>query len=611
MKNNDSLACRIAEPGSVLVSLPGDGAIRKFGLFQAPDAILTAYTADAVEPVFTALEEWLAHGGHAAGFVAYEAAPAFDPAMRVAGSDDFPLVCFGCFRNPPVAVSLPHVNDYGLPEDFIPELDSDQYAAQYAEVLEEIIAGSIYQANLTFRCRTGPELCPERLFLNLWTRQPVPCAAYLNLLPDSKILSLSPELYLESSDGRQIVSAPMKGTAPRAPSAALDRATARGLAGDPKNMAENLMIADMVRNDLGRIALPGSVAVDALFRVETYRTVHQMSSVIRGKLPEALPLFELFRATFPPASITGAPKIAAMAVLAALERTPRRIYTGAIGCVFPDRRLRFNVAIRTLTCYSDRTETGVGGGIVYDSRPEAEWQEALLKCRYATVAMPEFEVFETLGWTAAGGFSQLAEHVERARLSQEYFLRPYRPGSIESALENTLVELNRNPLYRTGACVKFRLRRDGPVEVDLTVPRRPDWRETPLRLLLSRHRISATDVFRHHKTTCREIYDSALAAARAAGFHEVIFRNEHDEVTEGAISSLFIHRDGRWRTPRLECGLLPGIWRAQQLAALDAEECILHRDDLLAADEIRVGNSLRGAGRAAAVVDEASGLECR
>ena len=596
----------LALPGTALVTLPGqEGAA--FALFRNPETVLTARSPEEVKPVFAALEAYLGRGYCGVGFVAYEAAPAFDPAMRVAADGKSPLVCWACYREAPAPVSLPYRNDYRFGDSIRPELEEMEYTARCNEVLDHIAAGNLYQANLTFRVRTRPEPQPERLFLNLVTRHPVPYAAFLNLDEGRKILSFSPELFLETVDGIRLSSGPMKGTAGRGLWTEADREAAERLARDPKNRAENLMIVDMVRNDLGRIARCGSVTVDPLFRVDTYRTVHQMVSAVHGMLPERLPLFDIFQAAFPPASITGAPKIAAMKILAAAEKSPRRVYTGAIGCILPDGAFRFNVAIRTLTCGPDGMETGVGGGIVYDSRPDSEWREALLKCRYASVEMPEFEVFETLGWTRNGGFSRLEEHLARARDSQRYFNRPWFPGRVEAALAGVPAELTGNPVYENGACVKFLLKYDGGVEVKSAPPRRPDWRNLPLRLRLAERRTSSQDTFLYHKTTRREGYDSGFAAAREDGFHEVIFCNEKGELTEGAISNIFIRRGDDWRTPRLECGLLPGLWRAERLAAWSAEECILKPEDLGEADEIRIGNSLRGSGTVTLVVEERTG----
>ncbi len=591
-------------PGTVLTTLPGESEPGRFGLFRDPETVLTARTPDEVKRVFAEAEEELGRGRYLAGFVAYEAAPAFDTACPARPGSDFPLAAFGVYGKAPERITLPRRSDAALDAPLLPELDRSEYGRQFAALREHLVAGDIYQANLTFRVRAETVADWPRLFLNLITRHPAPFAAYLFLLPEFRVLSCSPELFLESCDGREIHSSPMKGTAKRAPLPEADRLAAAALAADPKNLAENLMITDMVRNDLGRICRPGSIRVEPLFRVDTYPTLHQMISTVHGELDGNKALFELFAATFPPASITGAPKIRAMELIAATESSPRELYTGAIGCVLPDRRLRFNVAIRTLFVSGNLLTGGVGGGITYDSQAEAEWQEALLKARYAAVNHPDFEVFETMRWTPGEGFVSLAAHLRRAEASQRYFRRPFRPGAVEAALAELPSRLAADPACREGACVKFTLAFDGEVRVEVTPPRQPDWRTTRLKVLLSDLDTASDDVFWYHKTTHREFYNRHFQAARKAGFHEVIFRNQRGELTEGAISNLFIRRGGRWLTPRLECGLLPGIRRAELIAAWHAEEALLTPADLAGADEIRLCNSLRGEGQVGEVTAE-------
>jgi len=592
---HDELTARLREEGTVLASLPGSG----WGLFCAPVEVVFARRVSGVEPAFRALEAWTARGGYAAGFVSYEAAAAFDSCMETHDPEAFPLLAFAFYERPPEAVELPSRNGGFSVSGLVPELAEADYRERIAAIRRELVAGNIYQANLTFRCRAPLAAGPEALFLSLLLHHPVPFAAWVNLC-GVKLLSLSPELFLES-DGTRISSSPMKGTASRRPGAEEDRAAAAALAHDPKNLAENLMITDMVRNDLGRVCRPGSVAVDPLFHVDTYATLHQMISTVRGELLPGTGLFDLFRAAFPPASITGAPKIRAMRVIRENENSPRGVYTGTIGCFFPGNVFRLNVAIRTLTVSGGALETGVGGGITCDSEAGDEWREALLKSRYATRALPEFEVFETMRWTPGEGVAFLAEHLRRAESSQRYFGRPIRSGEIESALDQLLPKLQ---TYRDGACVKFTLDRLGRVRTELSPPRLPDWKELPLRILISRERTGSSDVFLYHKTTCREFYNTRFHAARESGRHEVLFCNEKGELTEGAVSNIFLRKGTRWFTPALGCGLLPGLWRAARLREWNAEETHLVPGDLFEADEVVIGNSLRGEGRVAELVQE-------
>lgn len=580
-------------PGTALLAASGENS--GWELFSDPVRILRARRADEVEPLFHELERLTAEGFFAAGFVAYEAAPAFDSVLTVHSPEpELPLAEFAVYDHAPLAVGSPDDLGEHLQKTLEPELSEKEYNEQIADVLHHIHDGDIYQANLTFRCRSEEPAHPEELFLSLAARHPVPYAAFLNF-DECRILSLSPELFLES-DGRRIFSSPMKGTAKRSPIPAADRAVAERLAHDEKNRAENLMITDMVRNDLGRVCIPGSITVDPLLHVDTYGTVHQMISTVHGELPERVSLFELFSATFPPASITGAPKVRAMEVIRRNEKSPRGVYTGCIGVFCPGNVFRLNVAIRTLTVRGTRIETGIGGGIVADSTAESEWKEALLKRRYAEIAPPPFRIFETIRWSVRDGCADAAAHILRAVTSQRYFGRPVDSSAIERGLSGIDADLRRKGMAE--ATVKFLLDHHGNIEFE-PGPGRGIWRAVPLRVLVSSDRTDADDVFLHHKTTVREFYHSRLAAARAAGFDEVIFRNTRGEFTEGSISNLFIRHGSRWYTPPLRCGLLPGVERAHLLASLPAEEKLLFESDLRSADEMLLCNSVRGFGTVA------------
>lgn len=584
------------QDGTALCRLPGTGEPPRWGVFRAPSAIFTAACPAEVPGVIGRLEEALAAGSVAAGFLAYEAAPAFDPHFRViAPPPDEPLCCFAVYPEAPAVVELPFLNDFAPEINFIPEISREAYTGALAEIRNRLVAGDIYQANFTFRSRCGEAPAePERLFLNLCSRHPAPYAAFLNL-GTGKVLSLSPELFLERNGGR-IFSSPMKGTAGRQPDADRDIQAARSLMHDEKNRAENLMITDMVRNDLGRFCRPGSIRVDPLFRVDTYQTVHQMISTVHGELPDGISLMEILRGTFPAASITGAPKVRAMEVIAGNEKSPRGVYCGAAGCFLSSESFCLNVPIRTMYWRPDGIRLGTGGGIVLDSEPESEWREALLKSRYVNFSMPDFRVLETIGWDRDAGYLFPEQHLERMRKSQGYFCRPWRESEVRSALEKAAGELRGKP--RTGGCpaVRLTLERDGHAVYEISPPR-PPWRKDGVRLKLSRERVDSNNPFLYHKTTFRELFDREYRQAVREGFDEVIFCNEKGFLTEGAISSLFIRKEGQWLTPRLANGLLPGIWRQVQLCRLGAREADLVPGDLDAAEEVLVGNSVRGSGK--------------
>ncbi len=586
------------QDGTALCRLPGSDNAPRWGVFRRPVGIIRAERPDEVPGAVTRLEVALTEGMTAAGFMAYEAAPAFDPHFRVMEPESGePLCLFALYPEPPVVIEPPYLNDFAPGFDFTPELSREAYTQALDEIRRHLIAGDIYQANFTFRSfRPDPIDEPERLFLNLLSRHPAPYAAFLNL-DGRRVLSLSPELFLERS-GTVIRSSPMKGTARREPDAARDRAMRRYLAHDEKNRAENLMITDLVRNDLGRICRPGSVAVDPLFRVDTYSTVHQMISTVHGELPSGITLTDIFRGTFPAASITGAPKIRAMEIIAENEKSPRGVYCGSVGCFLSVESFCLNVAIRTVYSTPSGSRLGIGGGIVLDSEPESEWREALLKSRYVNYAVPEFQVLETIGWDRNGGFIGMEEHLARMCGSQLYFGRPWRENEVRAALEQAAAELRNNPPPETGCSgARLTLARDGGVTCEIFPPR-PAWNREGVHLKLSSCRVHSDDPFLYHKTTCRALFDCEFRQAIQEGFGEVVFLNEKGFLTEGAISSLFLKKNGCWRTPRLENGLLPGIWRQQQIRQLGAEEADLGLEDLANADEIRIGNSVRGAANA-------------
>ena len=587
----DRVEC-MKQTGTALCRQPDSG---KWGLYTAPAEIIRVAECDAMRPALAKLEEHLSRGKWAVGMLSYEASAAFEPEMEVFPSNGFPLAVFLLYDNPPELLDIPYLADNFDAPDFIPELTRDEYLTQLETVRENLEQGNLYQANFTFRCRAKATDEPEWLFLNLFSRHPVPYAAFLNLAPDFKILSFSPELFLERTDD-DLKCSLMKGTARRDPLGTRDAEIARTLSDDPKNRAENLMITDMVRNDFGRICRPGSIRVDPMFHVDTYQTVHQMISTVHGHLREKTSLFDILGATFPPASITGAPKISAVNLLRKVEKSPRGLYTGTIGCFNGNGSFCLNVAIRTLLCTEEKTELGIGGGITWYSDPAAEWEEALLKSCFARCAHPEFKIFETMFWSPETGFTYLEEHKNRAEASQRYMSRPLHREVLDETLEKLSATLAVDAQYRDGACVKFLLDRNGEIETVASLPRKPDWKGLGLKLLVSKHRTNSGDLFLYHKTTHREFYDSHFHEAREMGAHEVVFLNEKGELTEGAISNIFLKLGGRWHTPSLECGLLPGIRRAHMIRELNARETVLTAEDLKNAEEIRIGNSLRGTG---------------
>jgi para-aminobenzoate synthetase/4-amino-4-deoxychorismate lyase len=463
-----------------------------------------------------------------------------------------------------------------------PTLTRGEYARALCAIHEAIGAGEVYQVNFSFRLRApfSGDLLP--LFWQLYERQPVPYAAYLDTGAHA-IASLSPELFF-ALDGERITTRPMKGTAPRGLTLADDLQQAERLTQCPKNRAENLMIVDMARNDLGRIARIGSVRVPRLFEAERYATLWQMTSTVVACTDAPLP--EIFRALFPAASITGAPKIRATHVIHALERVPRGVYTGAIGVVLPNRRAQFNVAIRTL--HYDKAAGqlvyGVGSGVVWDSEQVAEYEECLTKAQVLFAPRPAFELLETLLWRRGRGYFLLEAHLKRLRDSADYFGFAVDADAVRCQLL-TVAERFTAPRYR----VRLRVNRHGEAQVEYAPlsPERRVW-----RVALAREPVNPREVFLYHKTTYRQVYERARATRPDCD--DVILWNTRGEITESTLANVVVRLDRRYYTPPVECGLLAGVYRGHLLQRGLLRERVLTPDDLRRAEAVYLINSVRG-----------------
>ncbi len=466
-------------------------------------------------------------------------------------------------------------------------LEESAYRAALGRIQDYIRAGDCYQINFTFPLEFQAYGTPLDLYRRLRTRQPVRYGGLVQA-PEGSVISLSPELFLHRQ-GEHLLTRPMKGTAPRSPDVGADWLAAQALAASAKNRAENLMIVDLLRNDLGRVARPGSVAVTSLFAVESYPTVHQMVSQVEAEV-EGGDDFALLQALFPCGSITGAPKVRAMQIIRELEQGPRGIYTGALGWRSPAGELRLNVAIRSLEIDArGRGRMGVGSGIVADSEAGAEWQECLLKGRFLTDLDPGLELIETLRLEVLLGqprYPRLAGHLQRMAGSAAWLGFPWSEAAMRAALD--LGDLA-DGLYR----VRLSLDKAGAFSVRCQpLGSEPGGERL---LLLAELRIDADDPLRRHKTTARSLYDQALArVAERPEVFDVLFLNEQGRVVEGARSNVFARIDGEWLTPPLESGALPGVFRAEMLATGLAREAELRLADLRRAEEIRCGNALRG-----------------
>lgn len=566
-------------------------------LFAAPHRVIVATETKGVSQAFEIAERALADGHWIAGYCAYEAGFAFEQRLEhlLPARSGAPLVWFGVYDAPhrmDAESARALVGDWAGEQQpdigaLAPDLTFDAYRERFDTVADYITAGDCYQVNLTFGVNFKLSGAPEALFRDLLLKQQTTYGALIRG-QDQAVLSASPELFVRRA-GNRLFARPMKGTAPRGVTPEDDARAKAALARDEKNRAENLMIVDLLRNDLGRIARIGTVSVSDLFTVETYPTLHTMTSGIEA---EALPhtgLKDVFRNLFPCGSVTGAPKIRAMEIIAETETRPRGVYTGAIGFAAPDGDFAFNVAIRTAAIDRDgQGHMGIGGGVVADSDVRSEYDEALLKMRFLAEPLAPFGLIETLLWEKDKGFALLARHLERLSRSARHFGFRLEKGAARDALESAADGFGENRMR-----VRLLLERNALSVTAAPLPVSAG--ETRFRFSIAKERVETTNPFLYHKTTRRDFYDEPRKRAQAEkGVDEVVFLNERGELTEGSFTNLFVERDGVLLTPPIASGLLAGTLRADLIASGRAREAVLTEADLAASDHVYLGNSVRG-----------------
>ncbi|MHA1518481.1 MAG: aminodeoxychorismate synthase component I [Alphaproteobacteria bacterium] len=572
-------------------------------LFAGPDEIISVADPAEVEAGLARVSEGLSRGLHAAGYFSYELGYALESKLRALMPERrrAPLFWVGLFKAPrPLsddATSIWLEENGGTERANISNLrlswTREQYASAFNAVKDYIAAGDVYQINLTQKFFFDFEGDPVALYAALRRKQRV---AYGGLIatPDIHVLSLSPELFFRR-EGQHMSTRPMKGTAPRGRTPREDARLKTWLAMDEKQRAENLMIVDLLRNDLGRVSRIGSVEVTDLFTVETYRSVNQMTSGITSELRSDMGLHDMLRALFPCGSVTGAPKVRAMEIVREVEGGPRGVYTGAIGHLEPSWDCQFNVAIRTVVLDEGGGEMGIGGGIVADSKEYSEYEECLLKAHFLTKVDTPFELIETLRYQSERGYHLLERHLDRLQASAQHFGYPMSREAVRDALNAKATRIT-SPV----ALVRLLLAEDGTVTVTSWAIELPT-KGTVWRFVISDKRVDEKDPFFYHKTTRRRLYDEELELQKElTGCDEVVFLNTRDELTEGARSTLFVEQDGRLFTPALACGLLPGTLREEllDLPRAAASEAVLTPADLAAAERMYLGNSVRGLVRA-------------
>lgn len=555
-------------------------------ILDSPNRIYSANQLGEVVPLINSAEEAAASGSWVVLMVTYEAAPAFDRALKTHKPGFLPLAWAAIFDKPseehskpvkPREAALYHLTGWE------PQVRRAQYDVAIDTIRELITRGDTYQVNYTFPLVSSFAGDSRPWYDNLCRAQGTEYCVYLDL-GRYKILSLSPELFFERK-GAAIKTKPMKGTINRGRWAAEDEELAHRLAESQKDRAENVMIVDLLRNDLGKVSIPGSVRVSKLFEVERFETLWQMTSTVESTLRTGVGLSELVAALFPCGSITGAPKIRTMEIIHELEPFPRGIYTGTIGFIAPGGDCVFNVAIRTIVLDSETgiATFGVGGGITIDSTAEREYDECLLKSSFLNASIAPFRLLESI-LLEDGEFFLLSRHIERLRSSANYFRFRFRE-------ERILAELNR--LARTNSTGKWKIRLllspEGEVEseaIQLVTAR-----QEPLRVALAAEAVDSRERLLFHKTTNREVYNRALAARPDCD--DVILWNERGEITESSVANVVLQVEDELVTPPQASGMLAGTFRDELLAEGKIHERVIRVEDLKHAATFFLVNSVQ------------------
>lgn len=470
-------------------------------------------------------------------------------------------------------------------------VSESKYLAAIKKIKSYIRAGDTYQINYTIKFKFRLRGTASALYQALRQTQPVEFGAFLNF-PTLKIVSLSPELFVRKQ-GDTLVSKPMKGTAKRGLNQKEDEFIVDFLKHDPKTLSENVMIVDLIRNDFGRICKTGSVVVKNLFEVQTFKTIHQMISTVKGKLKSDISFESLLHGLFPCGSITGAPKIRTMEIINDLEIEPRGVYTGAIGYILSNNDFYFNVPIRTIVMNKhNQCEMGIGSGIIHESNAKAEFEECILKADFLTNLNDNFYLIETFKYDAEKMlYSHLDKHMYRLLDSATYFGFKIKQYLIDERLAEIKKELD----TQQG---EFKVRLCAYQTGEVNISYESLLSESSLlakTLVIGEQRISSRSIFQYHKTSRREVYNEEFDKASKAGHYDAIILNQHNEVAEACRHNLFIRKDGLLITPPIKAGVLQGIYRQKMIDEEQAIEKVVTLDDLQNCDEVLLTNSVRGA----------------
>jgi para-aminobenzoate synthetase / 4-amino-4-deoxychorismate lyase len=595
-------------------------------VFTSPIDCIYCFDKREVIETLSNIEKYLQDGYYLAGFISYEAGLYFEHVTDDIRTSNVPLLWFGVYKQPIIydhrdnkllnppnplfqrgnnpLISFNKGDDSISPFSKVGKGDfktsdcqisnisnnvgKSVYIQDVESVREAIARGETYQVNYTFKHKFDYDGDAESLFFNLCMKQSASYSAFIRC-QNNDILSLSPELFFRRTTDHIFVK-PMKGTIKRGIDNHDDVCIAEELHDSVKNRAENVMIVDLLRNDLGRISKIGSVKVNKLFEIEKYETLFQMTSTVQSELRDNVKWLEFFKSMFPCGSVTGAPKISTMKIINKLEKEPRGVYTGSIGYIAPDNTSVFSVAIRTaiLDRSAKNGEMGIGSGIIYDSDAESEYDECLLKANFLTSKYIDFQLIETMLWRE-DEFYLLELHLRRLEESAKYFQFDYNKDWTIQALQSETEKFNNGVEYR----VRLLLNKNGETKISSSELNKTDSEKK--WAIFSKSRIDPNNRFLYHKTTNRELYDSEYQKARAEGYYDVLFMNNKGEVTEGAISNIFIKNGNKFYTPPIICGLLDGTFRRYMFeSGFSLEEKVLLESDILEADKVYLANSVRG-----------------
>ncbi|MFZ3580416.1 aminodeoxychorismate synthase component I [Virgibacillus sp. DJP39] len=550
-------------------------------LFKNPIEIIQATSIEEVIPCLEKVQSLVKDGYYAAGYVAYEAAPAFEPEFQVNNEGEIPLLWFGIFVTP-TKESLGNTTSFSI-DEWIASESATNYQANIEQIKNYIELGNTYQVNYTIRMESTFNGDAKSYYHQLAQAQSADYSAFIQT-ENHTILSASPELFFHKSQN-EVTTRPMKGTIKRGRTYEEDCRNATWLTNSKKDQAENVMIVDLLRNDLGTIAKPGSVKVPELFSLEKYPTVYQLTSTVTATIEDKTSITDVFKALFPCGSITGAPKISTMKIIKELENSPRGVYCGAIGYITPDEEAIFNVPIRTVTIHHNDgvANYGVGGGITWDSTSEGEYDEIITKAALLKRKQPQFQLLESIG-LLDGTYLVMDHHLERLEKSALYFDFPVNINVIQKELD-TIASTHVQGKWKVRLLVDY----DGQFTCEAISISESSVEK--LSVALADEAVSRADIFLYHKTTNRTVYENAKR--NHPEVYDVLLWNEENQITEFTGGNVVVEIDGQLYTPPIECGLLAGTFRKKLIESSEILERTIQLSELNNLDQIWFVNSVR------------------